>query len=89
MKTIDGAYLECAVKSHPALASMMHLLPEHVLMCGNENIPGLTPSPTGKLSSQMKVCVENPVHVIESSLLLVFLGNLVLLEVYMSSVLGK
>ncbi|KAM9342563.1 nephrocystin-4 [Pholidichthys leucotaenia] len=45
LKVIDGAYLDCGVKSHPALGSVVHLLPENVLVSGNESIPGLTPSP--------------------------------------------
>ncbi|XP_044207791.1 nephrocystin-4 isoform X2 [Thunnus albacares] len=47
LKTIDGAHLICVVKSHPALVSMMHLLPENVLVSGDENIPGLTASAAG------------------------------------------
>lgn len=49
LKTIDGAHLDCEIKNHPALDSMMHLLPENVLVSGDENIPGLAASPTGKL----------------------------------------
>ncbi|KAG7226930.1 hypothetical protein INR49_022225 [Caranx melampygus] len=40
-KTIDGAHLDCVLRRHPALASMMHLLPENVLVSGDEDIPGL------------------------------------------------
>ncbi|KAM9855195.1 nephrocystin-4 [Aulostomus maculatus] len=47
LKSIEGAHLEVVVKSHPALVPMMHLLPENVLVSGDENIPGLTASPTG------------------------------------------
>ncbi|XP_038579550.1 nephrocystin-4 isoform X3 [Micropterus salmoides] len=47
LKTVDGAHLECVIKNHPALVSMMHLLPENVLVSGDENIPGLAASPTG------------------------------------------
>ncbi|XP_023120298.2 nephrocystin-4 isoform X2 [Amphiprion ocellaris] len=47
LKIIDGAHLDCVVKKHPALVSMMHLLPENVLVSGDEEIPGLTASPTG------------------------------------------
>ncbi|XP_047186892.1 nephrocystin-4 isoform X2 [Scophthalmus maximus] len=47
LKTIDGAHLDCVVKSHPAMVPMMHLLPENVLVSGDENIPGLAASPTG------------------------------------------
>uniref|UniRef100_A0A3B4XH39 Nephrocystin 4 n=1 Tax=Seriola lalandi dorsalis TaxID=1841481 RepID=A0A3B4XH39_SERLL len=46
LKTIDGSHLDCVVKRHPALVSMMHLLPENVLVSGDENIPGLAASPT-------------------------------------------
>lgn len=55
LKTIDSAHLECVVKRHPALVSMMHLLPENVLVSGDENIPGLAASPTGKLHITVKV----------------------------------
>ncbi|XP_040008385.1 nephrocystin-4 isoform X2 [Xiphias gladius] len=47
LKTIDGAHLDCVVKIHPALVSMMHLFPENVLVSRDENIPGLAASPTG------------------------------------------
>ncbi|XP_008278421.1 nephrocystin-4 [Stegastes partitus] len=47
LKVIDGAHLDCVVKNHPTLVSVMHLLPENVLVSGNEEIPGLTASPTG------------------------------------------
>ncbi|XP_035511725.1 nephrocystin-4 [Morone saxatilis] len=47
LKAIDGACLDCALKKHPVLVSMMHLLPENVLVSGDENIPGLVASPTG------------------------------------------
>ncbi|XP_044066903.1 nephrocystin-4 isoform X1 [Siniperca chuatsi] len=47
LKTIEGAHLDCVIKNHPALVSMMHLLPENVLVSGDENIPGLAASPTG------------------------------------------
>ncbi|XP_054464915.1 nephrocystin-4 [Anoplopoma fimbria] len=47
LKTIDGAHLGCVIKNHPALVSVMHLLPENVLISGSENIPGLAASPTG------------------------------------------
>lgn len=55
LKTVDGAHLECVIKNHPALVSMMHLLPENVLVSGDENIPGLAASPTGKLYITQKV----------------------------------
>uniref|UniRef100_A0A8C4E689 Nephrocystin-4 n=1 Tax=Dicentrarchus labrax TaxID=13489 RepID=A0A8C4E689_DICLA len=45
--TIDGACLDCTLKKHPVLVSMMHLLPENVLVSGDENVPGLVASPTG------------------------------------------
>nr|XP_040049231.1 LOW QUALITY PROTEIN: nephrocystin-4 [Gasterosteus aculeatus aculeatus] len=47
LTTIDGAHLDCAVKNHQALVSVMHLLPENVLISGKEKIPGLAASPTG------------------------------------------
>lgn len=45
---VEGAHLECVIKKHPALDPAMHLLPENVLVSGDENIPGLMSSPTGK-----------------------------------------
>ncbi|CAJ1055521.1 nephrocystin-4 [Xyrichtys novacula] len=47
LKTIEGAHMDCVVKNHPALVSVMHLLPENVLVSGDDNIPGLAASPTG------------------------------------------
>ncbi|XP_041655501.1 nephrocystin-4 [Cheilinus undulatus] len=47
LKTIEGARLDCVIKNHPALVSVMHLLPENVLVSGDENIPGLAASATG------------------------------------------
>ncbi|CAK6954991.1 nephrocystin-4 [Scomber scombrus] len=47
LKSIDGAHLICVVKSHPALVTMMQLLPENILVSGDENIPGLAASPAG------------------------------------------
>lgn len=47
LKIIDGAHLDCVIKKHPGLVSAMHLLPENILISGNENIPGLAASPTG------------------------------------------
>ncbi|XP_028309710.1 nephrocystin-4 isoform X2 [Gouania willdenowi] len=47
LKIIDGAHLECELKNHPALVPMIHLLPENVLICGDEIIPGLAASPSG------------------------------------------
>uniref|UniRef100_A0A8C3G6E9 Nephrocystin 4 n=1 Tax=Cyclopterus lumpus TaxID=8103 RepID=A0A8C3G6E9_CYCLU len=41
------SHLDCVIKKHPALAPAMHLLPENVLLSGNENVPGLAASPTG------------------------------------------
>lgn len=49
LTTVEGAHLECVIKKHPALDSAMHLLPENVLVSGDENIPGLMSSPTGNL----------------------------------------
>ncbi|XP_056158185.1 nephrocystin-4 [Lampris incognitus] len=47
LKAIDGVHLDCIVRSHTALGSMMHLLPENVLVSGDDIIPGLAASPTG------------------------------------------
>ncbi|XP_074538441.1 nephrocystin-4 [Halichoeres trimaculatus] len=47
LKTIEGAHIDCAIKTHPALVPMMHLLPENVLVSGDDTIPGLAASPTG------------------------------------------
>ncbi|KAF7645411.1 hypothetical protein LDENG_00204890, partial [Lucifuga dentata] len=47
LKAIEGAHLDCVIKSHPVMLSVMHLLPENVLVSGHENIPGLAVSPTG------------------------------------------
>ncbi|XP_041859708.1 nephrocystin-4 isoform X2 [Melanotaenia boesemani] len=47
LKVIDGAHLDFVVKKHLPLLSVMHLLPENVLVSGDDNIPGLTASPTG------------------------------------------
>lgn len=48
LKPVEESYLELAIKNHPALDSVMHLLPENVLVSGDENIPGLVASPAGK-----------------------------------------
>lgn len=56
--SVEGAHLECVVKKHPALDSAMHLLPENALVSGDENIPGLMSSPTGK--SHQLVSGEKP-----------------------------
>lgn len=45
---MEESHLECAIKNHPALESVMHLLPENVLVSGDGNIPGLVASPAGK-----------------------------------------
>ncbi|KAM9752077.1 nephrocystin-4 isoform 2-T2 [Menidia menidia] len=47
LKVIDGAHLDCVVKRHPSLLSVMHLLPENILVSGLDDIPGLAASPTG------------------------------------------
>lgn len=49
LRIIEGAHLACVLKNHPALGSVMNLLPENVLVSGDENVPGLAASPTGKL----------------------------------------
>ncbi|CAG6021161.1 unnamed protein product [Menidia menidia] len=46
LKVIDGAHLDCVVKRHPSLLSVMHLLPENILVSGLDDIPGLAASPT-------------------------------------------
>ncbi|XP_077469932.1 nephrocystin-4 [Stigmatopora argus] len=82
LKTIDEAHLECTLKGHPALAPMMHLLPENVLVSRNENIPGLAPSPTGDwllkpvllkmlpfTLSRLTICLQPSLKVFESQLL--------------------
>uniref|UniRef100_A0A3B5KZK9 Nephronophthisis 4 n=1 Tax=Xiphophorus couchianus TaxID=32473 RepID=A0A3B5KZK9_9TELE len=51
---IDGAHLDCVMKTHPSLNSAVHLLPEHALVSGEDNIPGLIPSPTGELFTSGK-----------------------------------
>ncbi|XP_056895840.1 nephrocystin-4 isoform X2 [Takifugu flavidus] len=47
LAAVEGAHLECVIKKHPAMDPAMHLLPENVLVTGDENIPGLLSSPTG------------------------------------------
>ncbi|XP_062315701.1 nephrocystin-4-like isoform X2 [Osmerus eperlanus] len=47
LRIIEGAHLVFNIKPHPALAPIMHLFPENILVSGDENIPGLVPSPTG------------------------------------------
>ncbi|XP_008411314.1 nephrocystin-4 isoform X1 [Poecilia reticulata] len=47
LKVIDGAHLDCVMKTHPSLNSAVHLLPEHALVSGEDNLPGLIPSPAG------------------------------------------
>lgn len=37
----------------------MHLLPENVLVTGEENIPGLMSSPTGKSHNTISVRLKN------------------------------
>lgn len=49
LKVIDGAHLDCVVKTHPSLKPAMHLLPENVLVSREDHIPGLIPSPTGEI----------------------------------------
>ncbi|MEQ2245239.1 hypothetical protein ILYODFUR_025529 [Ilyodon furcidens] len=55
LKVIDGAHLDCQVKTHPSLKSAMHLLPENALVSGEDTIPGLISSPTGELFTFGKV----------------------------------
>uniref|UniRef100_A0A8C6UFG7 Nephrocystin 4 n=1 Tax=Neogobius melanostomus TaxID=47308 RepID=A0A8C6UFG7_9GOBI len=47
LRAVEGAHLDCALKSHSPLASALHLFPENVLLSGDESIPGLLDSPTG------------------------------------------
>ncbi|KAJ8016670.1 hypothetical protein DPEC_G00009660 [Dallia pectoralis] len=44
---IVGTHLVCSLKAHPALDPVVHLLPQNMLVSGDENIPGIRPSPTG------------------------------------------
>ncbi|CAL8278614.1 unnamed protein product [Boreogadus saida] len=60
LKAIDGARVECVVKGHPALGSMVHLLPENRLVSGQDNIPGLAPSPTGDALLRPKLLKRTP-----------------------------
>ncbi|CAL8252451.1 unnamed protein product [Arctogadus glacialis] len=60
LKAIDGAHVECVVKGHPALGSMVHLLPENRLVSGLDNIPGLVPSPTGDALLRPKLLKRTP-----------------------------
>uniref|UniRef100_A0A3B3VZC3 Nephronophthisis 4 n=1 Tax=Poecilia latipinna TaxID=48699 RepID=A0A3B3VZC3_9TELE len=50
LKVIDGAHLDCVMKTHPSLNSAVHLLPEHALVSGEDNIPGLILSPAGEVT---------------------------------------
>ncbi|XP_055079137.1 nephrocystin-4-like [Periophthalmus magnuspinnatus] len=50
LRPVDSAHLDCSVRSHSALAPALHLLPENVLLCGDEGVPGLVvPSSGGAL----------------------------------------
>ncbi|XP_051913301.1 nephrocystin-4 isoform X2 [Hippocampus zosterae] len=82
LKAIDETHLECVLKRHPALASMMHLLPENVLVSGNETIPGLAASPTGDALlkplllkmlpftlSRLTICLQPSLEAFDSQLL--------------------
>ncbi|CAL8368982.1 unnamed protein product [Lota lota] len=60
LKAIDGAHVECVVKGHPALGSVVHLLPENMLVSGQDNIPGLVPSPTGDALLRPKLLKRTP-----------------------------
>lgn len=46
LPAINETHLVCSLKLHPALAPAMHLFPQN-MVSGEENIPGVTPSPTG------------------------------------------
>ncbi|KAG7472796.1 hypothetical protein MATL_G00112680 [Megalops atlanticus] len=41
---IEGTHLQYSLKPHPALESVMHLIPPNVLVSGTEDIPGVSPS---------------------------------------------
>ncbi|XP_061701017.1 nephrocystin-4 isoform X2 [Syngnathoides biaculeatus] len=82
LKAIHEAHVECVLKGHPAMTPMMHLLPENVLVSGNENIPGLAPSPTGDgllkpmllkmlpfTLSRLTICLQPSLEAFESQLL--------------------
>lgn len=58
LTSVEGAHLECVIKKHPALDPVKHLLPENALVSGDENIPGVVSSPTGK--SHQPVSGEKP-----------------------------
>ncbi|KAK7883996.1 hypothetical protein WMY93_027119 [Mugilogobius chulae] len=47
LRPVEGAHLDLTVKSHSALASALHLFPENVLLCGDDEVPGLVDSPSG------------------------------------------
>lgn len=55
LAAVEGAHLECVIKKHPAMDPAMHLLPENVLVTGDESIPGLLSSPTGKSHQSVSV----------------------------------
>ncbi|XP_047228161.1 nephrocystin-4-like isoform X4 [Girardinichthys multiradiatus] len=60
LKVIDGAHLDCQVKTHPSLKSAMHLLPENALVCGEDTIPGLISSPTGDVLLRPQLLKTTP-----------------------------
>ncbi|XP_055021541.1 nephrocystin-4 [Boleophthalmus pectinirostris] len=45
LQVVDGALLDCVVRGHSALAPALHLLPENVLLSGDEGLPGLLAAP--------------------------------------------
>uniref|UniRef100_A0A8C7GNK4 Nephrocystin 4 n=1 Tax=Oncorhynchus kisutch TaxID=8019 RepID=A0A8C7GNK4_ONCKI len=65
LRPIDGAHLVCSLKPHPALAPAMHLFPQNMLVSGDENIPGVTPSPTGKTTVETAgQCFPHTVNIV-------------------------
>ncbi|CAB1423704.1 unnamed protein product [Pleuronectes platessa] len=62
LKTIDGTHLDCVVKKHPALVSMMHLLPENVLVSGDENIPWARSFSNRRCSAEASAAQDASLH---------------------------
>ncbi|KAM6977015.1 nephrocystin-4 [Aplochiton taeniatus] len=60
LTTVEGGHLDCQVKTHPALAPIMHLFPENMLLSGDEDVPGLVTSPTGDSMLQPEVLKTIP-----------------------------
>lgn len=62
LRIIEGAHLVFNVKPHPALAPIMHLFPENILVSGDEDIPGLVPSPTGETKQTSNIHISIKEH---------------------------